>query len=184
MFAHKPLCSHYEHDTIKFKNWYVCRSCFLVYFGITAGLIIAFLTPELLGQYAIVLPVMIGTIAALSYPPLYKKHPRWLRDTLRTALGVSIAGAFASIILQSFTIGIVSCALLTLLWIVFGKLRQKTKRFKCETCPEMNISGICNGYRKQAEAIQNYERAMERLIKASKDNNNIPSIILEKSKNK
>jgi predicted lysophospholipase L1 biosynthesis ABC-type transport system permease subunit len=184
MFAHKPLCTHYEHDTIKFKKWYICRSCFLVYFGITAGLIITPFTPELLGQYAIALPVMIGVIAILSYPPLYKKHPRWLRDTLRTALGVSIAGAFTSIIFQSFTIGIISCALLALLWITFGKLRQKTKRFKCETCPEMSISGFCSGYKKQAEAIQNYERAMEQLIKASKGNNDIPSIIIEKSKNK
>ena len=180
MFAHKPLCSHYEHDTLKFKSWYVCRSCFLVYFGIVTGIATTSLASHLLEQYEIALPILIGLVAALSYPPLYKKHPRWLRDTLRTALGVSIAGAFTFLIFQSFIIGLVSCALLTLLWVTFGKLRQKTKRFKCETCPEMNVPGICSGYKKQAIAIKDYEQALEKLIKASPNTGEVPAVILEK----
>jgi hypothetical protein len=179
MFAHKPLCSHYQHDIFNLNGIYVCRSCTLVYTAIACSVIFGAAFPQLTLQYQLALPIIILLLTGLSYPPLYKSHNRFIRDLLRTSLGLSIGFATILILLGSYTISLVSLAFLISLWFVFGQLRQKTKRFKCETCPELHASGICSGYQRQANSLQSYEQAVEENLRQNIQQP--PKIITEKT---
>ncbi len=158
-FSHKPLCTHYHKDTFKIGRLFVCRSCTLVY----SSALITLIAALLLGSYftvsmSIMLLCFTIGVTGLSYPPLYKRHSRTVRDILRSLLGVLIiASSFniyhAPIIIWSYA----PFTLLIICWVIFGKSRQENKRGKCYSCPEFKENSVCSGYEKQIVSVQAYQ---------------------------
>lgn len=181
-FAHKPLCDHYQHDTVALGKYRICRSCTLVYSGFLGTLLcVVLLLPltEIAGWLTLAL---IGATSILSYPPLYKTHSRLLRDLLRSSLGVSIALTLGLLASMQLEFGISAASALAGFWLIFGKLRQTTKRSKCQTCPEYSENQICSGYKRQSESIRNYEKALEDMLHGG--SSAVPAVIAERLKEK
>jgi len=158
-FAHKPLCTHYETSVLRLGKLAVCRSCTLLYvFGA-----LAFFAVSFLGLWgAAIMPaattILIGFVSTLSYPPLYKKHPRWVCDLLRSLLGVTIALAIGRLLVSPLApLSIFNISLLASVWLYFRKKRQQTKHDKCTSCPEFQEGTICSGYSEQAESVRQYQ---------------------------
>jgi len=179
-FAHKPLCDHYQHDTFALGKYRICRSCTLVYSGFFATILCIILLFPLTVITGWVTLSLISATSILSYPPLYKGHSRFLRDILRSSLGVSIAMTLGLLASKQLIFGISAVAALGGFWLVFGRLRQTTKRSKCQTCPEYSESAICSGYKRQSESIRGYEKDLEDKLRGT--SGTIPAIITEKLK--
>ncbi|WP_417465320.1 hypothetical protein [Kordiimonas sp.] len=162
-FAHKPLCNHYKAGVLRIGPLAVCRSCTIVYVTMAlAGIACALFSDSVATKTAQTALACLMVITILvSYPPLYRKLPRWGCDLARGSLGAIIAVTAAQLIsAPQAPLPLINAGVLVIIWFTFGAIRQKAKRGKCNTCPEYREGHICSGYAQQSVNVRKYEEAM------------------------
>lgn len=157
-WAHKPLCEKYEEDLIKIKDVSVCRSCFFVYLGLISNLVFSLMFHNFYVAYGrIILSGLLLFTLPLSYPTLYKKLPRKLRDLLRFTMGYLIIQIFFVFLRGHFVYSLAAVLLSYILWKIYFKQRAKRKIDLCFTCNEYSDQKVCSGYKTQVLLIREYE---------------------------
>ncbi len=158
LFAHKPLCSHFQEDTILVRGVYLCRSCVITYLGIIAGCIITPVAGMSAKSISLFLLVLLLVTLPLSHPAIYKKMPRSLRDILRFNLGVIISfSVLLPAYYHEFLFPLVVIGISFIFWKFYYKKRSIRKIQFCEKCSEYQTEAICSGYQMQATLIREYE---------------------------
>lgn len=157
-WAHKPLCQHYRQDVIRIGHIHLCRSCVCAYLGLFTGLLFPILAPASFHSFGriIVLTLML-VILPLSYPTIYKKLPRRVRDVLRFALGGLLACCGWLLFTGNLILAFTSLLLGSIFWKTYYRKREKRKIEDCLSCDEYEDGKICSGYRIQAQHIREYE---------------------------
>lgn len=156
-FAHHPLCSRYGHETWRIGGAWICRGCLSLGGGLLIGLVAVLAAAgPWCGPLAVLLtaPVLHG-----SWPPRYRRLPRALRDLLRFLLGLWISIGTAALALASAWAWILLLPAIAL-WLRYRQERARVHLSRCEGCPELG-TGVCSGYRPQAEAARRFEQAVE-----------------------
>lgn len=88
-WAHHPLCARHAHETWRIGRLHLCKGCVALATGVSAGTAAVLVAG---GPWCAWTLAVIGPAAfAASWPPLYHRLPRWLRDLLRVLTGASIA---------------------------------------------------------------------------------------------
>lgn len=168
IWAHKPLCQRYREDVFQIKNIYLCRSCFFAYTGIFTGSIAPLLLPQGYLEYCnqFILILVIITLP-LSYPAIYKKLSRVIRDCVRFCLGTLMPLVMYSIFKGHLLMPLFVVLLSIIVWKIYYRQRSKRKIQLCESCNEYNAHGICPGFTHQAQLIKAYEEeATEYIVKS------------------
>ena len=175
LWAHKPLCSHYEKDTISIGKIFLCRSCFFAYLGVV-------LVPLLIVMLQVSASILISSLTALllitlslSHPTIYHKFHRAYRDVLRFNLGGVIG---LSLVLLIHEHEIFYPLFVGILLLAFGKFyyqKRKVRKIQfCEECNEYEGDSICSGYILQARLIREYEQEATDYLY---NNHYIPSVL-------
>lgn len=164
LWAHKPLCDRFAEDRIRLGGIHLCRSCLCAYGGLFLGVGLALLAPlqgpGVLIAYGAVLP----SVLLLSWPTLYKKWPRSVRDLLRCAGGALIPVSAALCLSPHFWAGLPGLLLIAAFWIAYFRQRKRRKLKACNGCAELGTDRICSGFALQAERIRRYEREATELV--------------------
>lgn len=101
---------------------------------------------------------------SLSFPHLYKKLPRFVRDILRLFMGFLFPFAIYITLAVNIWLGALSLAALFLFWLFYLKLRKKRKLQACDHCDELKAGSICSGFTMQAECSRAYEKQATRIV--------------------
>ena len=168
MFAHKPLCKKYEKDTLLlFNKIYFCRSCFCLYLGSIAGLLIGLFLIQVLAEYYITLFSLTGLTILFSYPPVYKYFSRLTRDVMRFLAGFL---SISTLIVVSKT-NPVLCVGLVLSFIIIKHFynKKRSSKYVCSGCNELNSNKACSGYRKQTDALLKLEENFSKHLRIRKE---------------
>lgn len=164
-WAHKPLCERFQHDIIRIGYLFLCRSCLMFYAGIIVSLLFCSLFPQFMQSMGATLFFVITAILVpLSFPPWYKKLPRWVRDALRLMMGMTMILCTYLLFFGHFLLGLISVALLMIFWKVYLIFRQQQKRFDCDGCLELHDNKICTGFSFQAQGIRKYEKQATEIV--------------------
>ena len=157
-WAHKPLCQLYRQDVIRIGHIHLCRSCVCAYLGFFAGFLLPILAPVSFQSFGreIVIALML-VILPLSYPTIYKKIPRRMRDVLRFTLGGLLASCGWLLLTGNLLLAVTSFMLCYLFWKIYYRKRAKRKIEACSSCEEYEEERICSGYKIQAQFIREYE---------------------------
>ena len=158
LWAHKPLCTRFREDVIRLRTVHLCRSCLFAYFGILTSILIPFvLPPAYLHHCNTLLIALVVLTLPLSYPYLYKRLPRRLRDGVRFSLGFILPLIVYTFLeghfFMPFTILTISFAF----YILYFKQRSRRKLQVCNSCEEHSPDAICSGFQYQAKCIRRYE---------------------------
>jgi hypothetical protein len=98
-------------------------------------------------------------VILLSYPKIYNKLPRIIKDSIRmisgNIIGQSVIIGFNGYYLYSITI----FAALFIFKEFFNISRKTNAINACNSCSELINGHICSGYQKQAEKIRVFEEA-------------------------
>lgn len=160
-WSHSPLCERYRIDVLRLGRLHLCRSCTLIYGGCFLGAGLFLLAPALRSIPLYSITVVLLSVLALSYPPLYHHWSRLTRDVVRFGAGVAGAVFLGVLFLQSYlTIG-GTLALLVLAYFWFRDRRRAVKRKACDGCPELGLNKVCSGYELQADSIRAYRDVMD-----------------------
>ncbi|OAD20391.1 membrane protein [Candidatus Thiomargarita nelsonii] len=162
-WAHKPLCERFQSDVIRIGTMFVCRSCFMFYAGMIVSVLFCSLFPQQT-MGVILFFVFSSILLPFSFPPWYKKLPRWARDTLRLIMGMTIVLCVYLIFFGHFLLGVFSAALLIIFWKVYLIFRQQQKRHDCDGCLEFHNNEICTGFSFQAQRIRKYEKQATQIV--------------------
>ncbi len=159
--AHGPLCDRYRHNTFKIGSFYLCRSCTLLYPAsiITLGATFWFqpeLVPILIAAYSL-LPILLFA----SYPWIYRKIPRLIRDAIRIGTGIFSGFLFSLLLTSWFWLSLATFAGLFVVFKFFQAKRKHVKQTECNGCPELGGNAVCSGYQQQADSIRNYRACLE-----------------------
>lgn len=167
IWAHKPLCEKFSEDVIKIKKIHLCRSCFFTYSGmLTTGFTTLFLPSIYLEFCNYVLFTLVAFTLPLSYPTLYKRLPRKLRDIIRLMLGSMISLTVYALIKGDILLALGIFLLSCIFWRVYFTQRSKRKLNICHACGAYAEHQVCPGFEQQAELIREYEKeATNYLIK-------------------
>jgi hypothetical protein len=156
-FAHHPLCARHQHETWRVGAVHLCKGCVSLGLGLFTGTaaVIAWSGAWITPVAAALLPLVL----LLSWPRLYARLDRSLRNIMRVALGWLIAlGSFA--IVNSFTYLWPLLPVFIALWLLYKRNRQQVLANRCTGCPELG-RGICSGYTVHARAQRAIEAELE-----------------------
>lgn len=157
-WAHHPLCARHAHETWRIGRLHLCRGCVSLALGVGGG------TAAVLaagGPWCAWTLAAIGPAAfAASWPPLYHRLPRWLRDLLRVATGTSIA-LIAWVAGSWPALAWPLLPALGLLWWRFRRARERVLARRCLGCPELGAGEVCSGYRLAADCARALEADLE-----------------------
>ncbi len=166
--AHKPLCSRFRQDVLKFGPIYLCRSCTFVYGGIASGALFWWAFPGIVQDAGLSLFVTL-TAATLcfSFPTWYKEWRRAGRDLVRWLLGIVLV-LNASLWVEGRVIeGLAGALVLFLFWRFYFHHRHHRQIHACDGCPELGKPGACSGFTMQAARIRRYEDQASRFLMTS-----------------
>jgi hypothetical protein len=149
-FAHHPLCARHRHETWKLGRLYLCRGCVALAAGITAGTtaVVGFGGPWFAAVAAVLTPIVL----AGSWPALYARLPRAIRDALRVLLGLWLTIGAATVASAWPWLWPVVPAV-ALAWWAYRRQRQRVMARRCDGCPELG-KGVCSGYAEHARAMR------------------------------
>lgn len=164
VFAHKPLCESFHGHHLKIGGLHVCRSCLILYSGAAVTLAVLAVSPGVSAFLGLPLIGLTATTLLLSYPPLYRRYPRALRDVLRFSLGMCGAAAAGMIVLGAWQSGLIAGALLGAAKLIYSALRSRNRDHICRQCPEFSRRGICSGFRYKSRRMRLYERGLVRYV--------------------
>lgn len=159
--AHKPLCDRFSEDVIKMRGVYLCRSCALVYTGLTMGIGLA--TTSALPRNHSLNILLFTALLVGSHSRFYKRWSRRIRDGLRFLLGFCISLGF-TLSLKTELIGLCGLSAMFGLWLWMRRDRAQRKLHDCAGCPELTQEGICSGFQLQAQAARLYEERASQVI--------------------
>lgn len=164
-WAHKPLCQHFAEDIIRLGRLHLCRSCLFAWLGILTFPALLFLNAQLIIDLSLHALIAISIfVIPLSFPHLYKKLPRFVRDILRLFMGFLFPFAIYITLAVNIWLGALSLAALFLFWLFYLKLRKKRKLQACDHCDELKAGSICSGFTMQAECSRAYEKQATRIV--------------------
>lgn len=168
IWAHKPLCSHFSRDVLKLGSIYLCRSCLFAWLGIIIGTVsLLFSTPFWQSRADLLLSGALLVTIPLSFPPVYKKLPRFLRDILRLLMGLVLPLTIFTLVNVDLRVGITAAATIFLFWYFYFKVRKQRKLHQCDHCSELKAGGVCSGFTRQACAVRKYEERATAMLMAS-----------------
>lgn len=158
--AHGPLCERYEADSVRVGHVHLCRSCLALYVALAGVVAALFVWSPGANGVLIALAVTAAVVFPLSWPPLYRRFPRILRDALRGG-----AGVFGAITLFALLMGYWLPTMIGVVvgaggLLVYSRVRRRQRAHMCDGCPELGAGGVCSGYAVQAQHIRRYEDAM------------------------
>ena len=165
LWAHHPLCERFHQDVFRIGRVHLCRSCTAAYLGMATGVILL-ATTSLLSTPT--LPAILATpTVLLSHPRFYKRMPRFLRDLLRTSMGLLIVACGGLFLSAHYLTGAILSVVLFAFWRFYFRLRHARRLAACNGCPELHRGGVCSGFARQAERIREYERDATEMLYAS-----------------
>jgi len=166
-WAHKPLCAAYKEDVIKIKNIHLCRSCCCVYLGVILSFFfLVFRGSFHTGYSSTFLLASSSVTLLLSYPTLYKRLPRMLRDGCRFSVGVILVGTLYALFNGRIMLALAVILPSAIAWKIYYQQRGKRKLHVCYACNEYSQSEVCSGFRLQTKRIGEYQaEATEYLLK-------------------
>lgn len=152
LLVHKPLCDKYKDNTLLlFNKIYICRGCFYIYLGIFLSITAnTFIHSNYINYLLFFIPLVI----LLSYPKIYKKFPRLIKDFIRFFGGVIIAQSFIFSIKINLVSGLFILVVIFLFNNFFNTIRKNKAHNACINCPEYKENKICSGYSEQIEKIR------------------------------
>ena len=158
-WAHHPLCARHANETWRIGRLHLCRGCTCLALGLIGGSI-AVLALE--GTWCLPLLLALApTVVTLSWPPLYRRLPRAVRDLLRIGAGMLVVLA----VWATWRFPADAWPLLPLLfltWRFFVRARARVASRSCDGCPELGARGVCSGYALQAACMRSLEAQIER----------------------
>ncbi len=159
LFAHKPLCSKYKKDTIKFfSKIYVCRSCFLFYTGIFLSIIFCIIIKtDIRFLFLLSLIVIIS-----SHPFYYKHYSRFSRDLLRFLLGFSVSSLLINLAPINIYYALTLLCCCFAIKSIYNKYRKKNDL--CYNCNKQYSRKACEGYAEQTKALLQIEEKVSDYI--------------------
>ena len=170
-WAHDPLCERLGSGVLRIgphaDPWiYLCRSCLIVYSSAIVGGLVLFLGSVGPDAAAALFTALSLVALPLSFPAIYERLPRSVKDIARLSLGLAVATApFAFLGRPFWAAAIVGVNLIA--WRVFGKIRKTKKDQGCEGCPELRPNYICSGFEVQALGARGFEKQATVLFLAS-----------------
>lgn len=157
-WSHKPLCGRFSDGVVRIWGVYLCRSCLLLYVWLLLGLATVLVRPDICGGTSayVFTGAAIGTLV-LSNRRWYKAYPRWVRDVLRSLTGWSVSVSAGMLFTGQYVLSIIVLGAMYVFWKVYLGQRRVGKLKACEGCSQLKASGICEGFRYQAQRIRQYE---------------------------
>ncbi|MDD4294613.1 MAG: hypothetical protein PHP69_03760 [Candidatus Omnitrophica bacterium] len=170
LFAHKPLCVRFKKDVFKFGKIYFCRSCFFLYLGLCLCLLVNIFFKYLfyLSAYSFFFILMCFIVVFLSYPPLYKRLNRIIKDFLRFSLGGIVGNLMTLLFYGEYVYFALFCLVFWLIKHFYSAVRAGMKLNACDGCPELYRKGICSGYSPKVACMKKYEDFLENRIFAKR----------------
>ena len=167
-WAHHPLCKTFQTDVLRIGNFHFCRSCTCVYIGIftTLAAILWGMQPFREHQLAISASVIATTIL-LSFPAIYKKLPRLLRDLVRFGMGATIVLAISVFWTSYWPLAAGLVFVLFYFWRYYFRLRKIRRAKACQNCPEYGQGPTCSGTELQIASLRKYEEAATEILYSS-----------------
>lgn len=162
--AHGPLCERFRRDVVSLGTIFVCRSCLLLYVTLFISLVgLVALKPEPRALQVALLGLGPSTIG-LSFPALYRRLPRLVRDLLRASSGLLVAMALAVSYRGEWSFGAGCLGAFLVLFYAYSRIRARIRASSCAGCTEFADGAICTGYTKQAALIRSFEERMTDLV--------------------
>lgn len=157
IFLHKPLCPRYKDSTIILFGLYICRSCLLLYSGFLISMVLL-----LKMLYKVNFDIYLGLlffgfilILILSYPPIYSKFNRLVKDFIRFFDGVFLAAMFVICFKINIFTGFLS---LFVFWIIkYSYNKKRSGERICKDCKDLVDGTTCVGYKLQKETLLKIE---------------------------
>lgn len=160
LWAHHPLCNAFRKDVLRLGPVRVCRSCFCVYLGILVATTVCLTFFSFFRNLGlpILLAVLISTLL-VSYPKVYKKLPRPLRDLARFAMGTLLPLTGVLLWTSFWPLALITFVLLYFFWRYYFQLRKIRRETVCESCHEYGRQAHCSGTLHQATSLRAYEES-------------------------
>jgi hypothetical protein len=156
-WAHKPLCRYFHEDVLNIGTLRLCRSCTAAYGAGLATVLALWLCKVNLKYLALGYAFFLPITLTLSWPPIYKRLPRIIRDILRATLGAAIPTT-AYLLLGSFTaLAAAGTGCFVLFWRRATRKRHQHKVKICECCSELSSEHACSGYQQQLASIRCFQ---------------------------
>jgi len=162
-WAHHPLCQRHAHETWRIGELHLCKGCVSLAVGLAIGSLLVLGMGGAWCAYA--LPILGPLTFAPSWPPLYQRLPRAIRNWLRASAGLFVACS-AWTVGQWPQLAWPLLPLIALLWWWFQRARKPVIARRCDGCPELGGDGVCSGYARQAQSARAIEAAIEARIEA------------------
>lgn len=166
-WAHKPLCERFTHDVVRLGRLNLCRGCLALWSGVLGAGALAFAGIPTAKTAALILTILLPTVAILSHPSLHARWPRPVRDLLRASAGAAVPLALQALARGRPIEGLAAIGALGGVVALHRMRRAPQRAAMCDGCPELDRPGICSGYRLQARATTAHERRMEENLIAS-----------------
>lgn len=158
LMLHKPLCKQFQQDVIIFfDKLFFCRSCFFVYFGLILSLIWA-LSQSLELSVQCFIPLFLF-VFIFSYPKLYNKFGRRIKDIVRFFNGVMIGAIIVLGVRGQLFFSILMLLGLFGIKKIYNIQRAKNAKDACVGCEELQHGRVCRGYKRQITEMLAFEEA-------------------------
>ncbi|HRZ39458.1 MAG TPA: hypothetical protein P5246_00450 [Candidatus Omnitrophota bacterium] len=156
-FSHKPLCGRFEHDVIRLKGFYFCRSCVFLYAGVFVFGLVLWRAPWVLAEWWQPMSGILLAVAGLSFPLWNVRLNRLLRDLLRFLLGGCLAFAVALFVRgETVAAGVFGLVLLAMR-IGYTPFHKRLNSSACDGCEELEREHLCSGFARKARCMKEYE---------------------------
>jgi len=163
LFAHKPLCSFFKKDLFCVKGIYICRSCSFLVLGFFLGMLSVISFNLFHYKIYIHLSFFVSIIIfILSYPKLYAKIVRLMKDWLRFFLGWTIANTLFLLIFKKIFLFLLALSFLWVLKVIYSEARSKIKNTVCDNCEEFSQDKLCSGFLPKARLMKKYEEEIKK----------------------
>lgn len=157
-WAHHPLCARHRHETWRIGRLHLCRGCSSLLGGSIVALPLLSVAPP---QASAACLLLLAPVLLLSWPPLYRRLPRSIRDVLRFSTGaLVVAAAWCTCLYPTRAWPLLPLLFVT--WRLFVRARARVMARRCDGCPELGAGRVCSGYVLQAQC----QRALEASVEA------------------
>lgn len=160
-WAHKPLCERFHPDVVRIGRLNLCRGCLALWSGVLGAGALAVSGAVTASTAALILTILLPTVAVFSHPSLHARWPRPIRDALRAGAGASAPLAILALAGGRPIEGMVALGALVAVAAVHRVRRAPLRAGMCAGCPELDRPAVCSGHRLQANAMATHERQME-----------------------
>ncbi len=162
-FLHHPLCDRFKNHSFSFAGFYICKSCSLLYLGLTLSLLSSLIFDiPLLTHFFLFLASFF--IVFLSHPQVYRQLPRWTCLTLRFGLGAVLGWPLLLFVSGYWHLALATIISLYAVKKYYANIRSHLKAKSCEGCPELKNNDVCSGYAKQSNHQNQLAVAIEKII--------------------